>query len=134
VRVRLARGPGVGSPGVLRYAQACTVRVNGTEGGDERPEEQHEVPGPATEIAENLAGRGLDVMPAVVNDALESGAQRVAEQLGVTPLTALKYANPQRIAAEIADAAENGMRGIRPLRDGRTAELPAWTAGKLIAG
>jgi hypothetical protein len=73
-------------------------------------------------------------MPAVVNDALESGAQRVAEQLGVTPLTALKYANPQRIAAEIADAAENGMRGIRPLRDGRTAELPAWTAGKLIAG
>jgi hypothetical protein len=88
----------------------------------------------ASETTEVLAGRGLDVVPVVVDDLLELGARRVAEQLGITPLTALKYANPEKLAAEIADAAEHGMRGVRPVRDGRTAALPAWTAGRVIAG
>jgi hypothetical protein len=88
----------------------------------------------ASEIIAVLARRGLDVMPAVVNDVLEAGALRVAEQLGVTPLTALGYADPGTIATEIADAADHGLRGIRPLRDDRRTDLPAWTAGKLIAG
>lgn len=71
---------------------------------------------------------------AVVDDLLELGARRLAEQLGITPLTALKYANPEKLAAEIADAAEHGLRGVRPLRDGRTAALPAWMAERVIAG
>jgi hypothetical protein len=88
----------------------------------------------AAETTKALTDRRLDVMPEVVNDLLELGARRLAEQLGVTPLTALKYADPEKLAAEIADAAEHGMRGVRPLRDGRTAALPAWTAGRVIAG
>lgn len=38
------------------------------------------------ELIAVLADRGLKVMPVVINDVLEAGALRVAEQLGVMPL------------------------------------------------
>lgn len=88
----------------------------------------------ASEIIAVLADRGLEVMPVVVNDVLEAGALRVAEQLGVTPLAALGYADPGAIATGIADAAADGLSGIRPLREDRRVDLVAWMAGKLIAG
>jgi hypothetical protein len=88
----------------------------------------------ASEIIAVLADRGLVVMPVVVNDMLEAGALRVAEQLGVTPLAALSYADPGAIATGIADAADQGLDGIRSLRDDRRAALAPWMAGKLIAG
>lgn len=88
----------------------------------------------AAETAKALKDRGLEVMPLVVHELLESGAQRLAEQLGVTPRTALKYADPGRLADQIAQAADHGLRGVRPLRDGCTVAFPAWTAGRLIGG
>lgn len=48
----------------------------------------------AAEVIAVSASRGWEVMPAVVNDVVEAGALRVAERLGVTPLTALGYADP----------------------------------------
>jgi hypothetical protein len=86
----------------------------------------------AAVTTEALKDRGLDVMPLVVDELLEWGAQRLAEQLGVTPRTALEYADPGRLADQIAQAGDHGLRGVRPLRDGRTVTFPAWTAGRLI--
>jgi hypothetical protein len=62
----------------------------------------------ASETTEVLAGRGLDVVPVVVDDLLELGARRVAEQLGITPLTALKYAKPEN--ENVPTAVELGWR------------------------
>jgi hypothetical protein len=88
----------------------------------------------AAETIQALHERGLDVMPLVVDDCLRSGVQRLGDQLGVTPRTALDYLDPRRLAAQIAEAADHGLQGIRPLRDGRTVAFPAWTAGRLIGG
>jgi hypothetical protein len=88
----------------------------------------------AAETIQALHDRGLDIMPLVVDECLEASTQRLGEQLGITPRTALQYADPGKLADQSAQAADHGLRGARPLRDGRMVTFPAWTVGRLITG
>jgi len=86
-----------------------------------------------------LADRGLAVPAPGIAEIVEQRAREVAEQMGISVTRALGYADPQKLAASIAEAAHAADLPIRPARDTvpvqvSAARLPRLTAGLAQAG